>query len=301
VTPPSEIRLRDVEPIIRVTVVRDSPFGTLGFLSDPQPEMLVFLESRDYLSEVTETREVVCVITTEPLARELPSIPGLAISPDPRRSFIALHNHLAAGTDFYGSGFPSEIDPTARIHPRAFVADRNVRIGAHTLIGPNATVMERCTIGAWVKVWPGVVLGSAGFQTARCGNDTLDMVHAGCLRIHDRVEILANAVIATAVFRQESTIGEDVRIGNLAFLSHNVQVGPRSFIGHGATVNGNVRIGANVWIGPGATLSNNITLADGAKVSLGATVNRAVLAGQRVTGMLAVDHGTMLRHLSSLK
>jgi UDP-3-O-[3-hydroxymyristoyl] glucosamine N-acyltransferase LpxD len=179
--------------------------------------------------------------------------------------------------------------------------DRNVRIGAHTVIGPNTTVMERCTIGASVTVWPGVVLGSAGFQTARSNGETIDMLHAGGIVVHDRVEILSNAVVAAAVFRQATTIGENARIGNLAFLSHNVQVRPRSFIGHGATVNGNVRIGADVWIGPGATVTNNITLADGAKVSLGATVTKDVPPGKRVTGMLAIDHASMIRHLASLK
>jgi UDP-3-O-[3-hydroxymyristoyl] glucosamine N-acyltransferase len=94
------------------------------------------------------------------------------------------------------------------------------------------------------------------------------MIHAGGLRIQDRVEILPNAVIATAVFRQATTVGDDVRIGNLAFLSHNVQVGARSFIGHGATVNGNVRIGADAWSVRGGP-SSNIALGDGATVSLG--------------------------------
>jgi UDP-3-O-[3-hydroxymyristoyl] glucosamine N-acyltransferase len=295
------MRLKEIETIVPVAVVRDSLFQTLGFLSDPQAGMLVFLGSPDYLGQLRETPEASCVLTTEALAAELPSIPGLAVGADPRRSFFELHNHLASRTQFYGSGHATEVHPTARIHPRAFVADRNVCIGAHTVIGPNATVMERCTIGASVTVWPGAVLGSAGFQTARCGGEFVDMLHAGGIRIHDRAEILSNAVIATAVFRQATTVGEDARIGNLAFLSHNVQVGPRSFIGHGATVNGNVRIGADAWVGPGATLSNNITLADGATVSLGATVSRDVSAGRRVTGMLAIDHAIMLRHLASLK
>jgi len=296
----SGMNLTAIESIGATAVIRDGVFRTLGFLSDPQPGMLVFLESRDYLEALVRTPDVSCVVTTEALAEDLPCGPGLAISAEPRRTFMRIHNQLATGTEFYGSGFPTQVDPTARVHARAFVADRNVRIGAHTVIGPNATVMERCTIGASVTVWPGVVLGSAGFQTARCGGDTVDMVHAGGLRIQDRVEILPNAVIATAVFRQATTVGDDVRIGNLAFLSHNVQVGARSFIGHGATVNGNVRIGADAWVGPGAVLSNNITLGDGATVSLGATANRNVHAGQRVTGMLAVDHATMLRHLASL-
>jgi len=41
------MRLKEIETIVPVAVVRDSLFQTLGFLSDPQAGMLVFLGSRD--------------------------------------------------------------------------------------------------------------------------------------------------------------------------------------------------------------------------------------------------------------
>ncbi len=103
---------------------------------------------------------------------------------------------------------------------------------------------------------------------------------------------------ARAFFRQPTTIGPSTRVGNGAFVSHNVRTGRRCKIGHGSVVNGYVTIGDDVWIGPGATLANSITIGDGAGISLGSAVIGDVAAGQRVTGNVAVDHRRFLRHIS---
>jgi hypothetical protein len=52
--------------------------------------------------------------------------------------------------------------------------------------------------------------------------------HAGRLSIGDRTVVIANAVLARAVFRQATEIGTDCRIGNGAFVSHNCRIGARS-------------------------------------------------------------------------
>jgi UDP-3-O-[3-hydroxymyristoyl] glucosamine N-acyltransferase len=146
----------------------------------------------------------------------------------------------------------------------------------------------------------GSVVGLIGFQTSRFDDGMVDMVHAGGLRLDDHVEVMANAVIARAVFRGYTAIGEYCKIGNVAFVSHSVEIGPRSIIGHGAVINGNVKIGADVWIGAGATLVHSIEIGDRAQISLGSAVMRTVPAGRRVTSNIAIDHTRYLRHLASL-
>jgi len=293
--------LDDVRAIVPIEIRRQGSFATPGLLADPQPDMLVFLEDRQFLGLLRRTPEVSCVIAAPDLAEELGQIPGLAVASDPRRVLFDFHNHLARHTQFYWSDFPTEVDPAARVHSRAFIAERNVRIGPHTTIGPNTTILERCSIGASVVVRPGVVLGSVGFQSTRFNDAVVDMIHAGGIQIDDHVEVMSNAVVAAAVFRQTTRIGEGSKVGNLAFVSHNVQVGPRSFIGHGAVINGNVRIGQNVWIGPGATLVQCISVGDGARVSLGSTVIEDVSPGQQVTGNIAIEHRRFLRHVVSIR
>ncbi len=295
------MRLTGIPAALRVDVLRDGEFEHLGFLSDNQTAKLVFLESPRHLRSLNNAPGVSCVLTTPELAGSIQASAGVCVCAEPKRTFFRLHNYLARETTFYGESFETQIHETARIHPRAVIASRNVQVGPQSIIEANAVAGEGTRIGAQVRIGAGVVLGSEGFQSARFGESVEDMDHAGGIDIGDRVVILAGAVIARAVFAQRTRIGDECRIGNLAFVSHNVQIGARCFIGHNATVNGNTEIGEEAWIGPGATLSNNLRVGARAQVSLGAVVIRDVEAGQRVTGAVALEHRDMLRRLRTFR
>jgi hypothetical protein len=68
-------------------------------------------------------------------------------------------------------------------------------------------------------VGAGAVLGGVGLQTVRSASPLIEMHHAGGLLVESRVRILPGAVIATGVFRQNTLISEDARIGSNAFVS----------------------------------------------------------------------------------
>ena len=291
------MNISDVSGIVPMQVVRDGSFSTLGFLSEAQPGMLTFLESPKHLANLSRAGAA-GVIATPSLAGRLDFIEGLATSDEPRRDFFTLHNHLAARTGLYWEDFPTTIDASARIHPTAWVAEKNVRIGPHTIIEPHAVIAERSILGAGCMIKAGTVIGSVGFQIGRVEGEIIDMVHGGGVHIEDNVHILANAVIASAVFRQSTTIGEGSRVGNLAFVSHNVQVGRRCVIGHNSVVNGNVTIGDDAWIGPGASITHCVRIGERAKISLGSAVIGDVEAGQHVTGNVAIPHRRFLRYLA---
>jgi UDP-3-O-[3-hydroxymyristoyl] glucosamine N-acyltransferase len=222
---------------------------------------------------------------------------GVATCVQPRVVFAQIHNRLVE-CGFYWTNFETIIHPGARVHPSAFVADRNVRIGAGTEVMPHATILERCVLGEEVMVGAGAVLGGEGFQRVRGSEPMLEMKHAGGLTVGSRARFLAGAVVATGLFRSNTELQRDVRIGSQAFVSHDVTVGERTLIGHGAVVNGNVKVGANVWIGPGAVVSNDLNVGDDAFVSLGAVVVRDVPPGARLSGNFAMPHRRFLRFLS---
>ena len=178
---------------------------------------------------------------------------------------------------------------------------RCVRRPPNPTVEANVTVGERSWIGAGVYIRAGAVLGSEGFQSVRYPGGILQMAHGGGLRVEDGVEIFANAVIARAVFRQMTWVGEYSRIGNGAFVSHNVQLGKRCFVGHNSTVNGNTTVGDDTWIGPNATISSLLTIGPRSRISLGAVVMRSLPAEAHVTGMPAADHRRMLRHAASIR
>ena len=117
----------------------------------------------------------------------------------------------------------------------------------------------------------------------------------GIVRIDNGVLILANGVIARGLFREETYIGQSVRVGNLSFVSHNVSIGSRTIVGHGVTIAGHARAGEGVTIGPGATISDGVKIGGGARVTLGSVVVKDVPPRGHVTGNFAVKHSLFLR------
>jgi UDP-3-O-[3-hydroxymyristoyl] glucosamine N-acyltransferase len=292
------MRLSEIVPAAGVEVHRDGEFRNLGFLGDHQAGMLVFLEESRFLTSLRQNQGVGAVLTTPDLAGQIPGHLAMGVCTQPRLTFARIHNHLA-GAGFYWDDFVTVIDPDAEVHPSAWVAEKNVLIGRNSRVGPHVSILERCVIEEEVVIGAGAVLGGWGFQTVRTHRPMLEMQHAGGLTIHDCVQILPGAVIATGLFRRNTEIHEEVRVGSQAFISHAVQVGARAFIGHGAVVNGNVAIGEEAWIGPGAVISNNLEIGERAFVTLGAVVIRNVSPGSRVSGDFARSHEKALRRMAA--
>jgi UDP-3-O-[3-hydroxymyristoyl] glucosamine N-acyltransferase len=266
----------------------------LGLVDQHYPDMLVFVESRRFVKALTRNQAVAAVFTTPQLADMVPANVALGVCENPRLAFAQLHNELAR-SGFYWQDFSTEIHPEAAVHPSAWVAERNVRIGAHVKVGPLATILERCCLAESVSVGASTVLGGVGFQTVRTSRPMVEMDHCGGLTIHAGARILPGSMIATATFRDATEVLCEVRIGAGAFLSHDVRVGARSFIGHRAVINGHVTIGEEAWVGPGAVVANNLEIGDCAFVGLGAVVIRNVPARGKVSGNFAISHQRLLR------
>jgi UDP-3-O-[3-hydroxymyristoyl] glucosamine N-acyltransferase len=277
-------------------VRRDGAIQNLGFLHHTDPGLLVFAESQRFATALAQKPNVAAVLTTSDLAETIPARLALGVCSEPRLTFARIH-HALVDDGFYWANFLTTVDVSADVHPAAWVASRNVRIGPNCVVGPHATILERCLLGEGVAVGAGVILGGVGFQTVRA-RPMFEMRHAGGLIIGDGVQILPGAILATGLFRPPTEISAEARIGSGAFVSHASRVGGRSTVGHGAVINGNVSIGEDAWIGPGAILTNNIAIGDRAFVSLGAVVTRDVPADARVSGNFAINHRHLLRLLA---
>jgi UDP-3-O-[3-hydroxymyristoyl] glucosamine N-acyltransferase len=276
-------------------VVRDGTFATLGLLSHRLPGMLVSAHERGAVErELPGNPDVACVLAAPALAALVPERCGLALAADPLRAFCELHAHLCA-SGFYGADEPSVVSPTARVHPAAWVAPRNVRIGAGVVVEPGAAVLEGSRLGEEVVLRAGCVVGAEGFHPRTVAGRLRLLPHAGGVDLANGVEVQSNAVVCRALFRGDTRIGEDTKLSSLVNVSHHVRIGRRCRIGAGAVVTGSVEIGDDVWIGPHATLRNRIRVGDGASVSLGAVVVGDVAPGVRVTGSFAVEHAAFLR------
>jgi UDP-3-O-[3-hydroxymyristoyl] glucosamine N-acyltransferase len=162
------MRLADICEIGGAELRRDGEFENLGFLESGLGGMLLFLEAGRFARALAANRGVVAVITTPELEKSIPATRALAVSAEPRLAFARIHNHLAE-SGFYWEEFATSIDPLAKVHPAAWVAPKNVRIGRGTVVGPQAAVLERCVVGENAVIGAGAILGGAGFQTIRGG------------------------------------------------------------------------------------------------------------------------------------
>jgi len=297
------MRLSELTGVADIEVRRDAEFVTLGMASDPTPGVFACVYDARYLDwHLAGNPGATAVLTAPEIAGRVPARFGLAVAEEPLRRFYAIHEHLAANTDFYWRDFASEIAPGAAIDPSAVIAPRNVRIGVGTRIGAKAVVQERSLIGADCVIGPGCIIGADGFDPRDIGGDKVRITtHAGGVQLDDRVEIQAGGVVCRAVFRGLTRIGADTKIGVQSTVSHGVRIGRRCRLAPRVCVCGSTRLGDAVRVGPGATICNRLAVGDGARITIGSVVVRDVPAGAHVTGNFAVPHDRFKRHHGRLE
>jgi UDP-3-O-[3-hydroxymyristoyl] glucosamine N-acyltransferase len=296
------MRLSDVAARAPLRSVRDAEFDDLALLGATTGHVLVYAGDARSLERLAKTSAAVAVVTTAELAEAVPKSLGLAVAEHPEAAFYDLHRWLHASSDFYWLDFATVVDPSARVHERAYVAPRNVRVGARVVVEPNATILERVAVGEDTIIRAGAVLGSEGFEfkgpAMRQGRATraewdygktnVAVPHAGSVEIGARVEIQANSTVDRSLFRLPTSIGDETKIDNLVHVAHSVRIGSRCLIAAGATLAGSVVVGDEVWIGPHAVISSGVHLGDRSAIVLGSTITKDVAQDERVASDLRV-------------
>jgi len=189
-------------------------------------------------------------------------------------------------------------DGVTIVDPATTYLEPELTIGRDTVIYPNTTISRLSEIGEGCTIGPNV----------RLSNVTIG--HGGSVResvVVDSV-IGRDAVVGPyAHLREESVLGDDVRVGNfveikksklargvkaghLAYLGDTV-VGDETNIGAGTiTCNydgenkNSTVIGSNAFIGSNSSLVAPVSIGDGALTGAGAVVTHDVPPGERVAG-----------------
>ena len=296
------MRLLDINQFNPLVLIQeDGEFESLGMLSHKKNKMMVYLESRSFLSLVQSNPNISCVITNKSLCSDISNDVGIAVADDPCRAFFDFHNHLSLHTNFYWTDFDTKISEKAKIHETAYIAPKNVCIGEGAIIEPNVTILEKSIIGENVIIRAGSVIGTEGFEFRRRGNEILNVHHAGGVKLQNRVQVQANCSISRSVFEGFTELGEDTKLDNLVHVAHDVRVGKRCFLPACVMISGSVTIGDDVWIGPNASISNGVTIGDKANITIGSVVTKNVPTGKKVSGNFAVDHQKFLSFIKSIR
>jgi UDP-3-O-[3-hydroxymyristoyl] glucosamine N-acyltransferase len=184
------------------------------------------------------------------------------------------------------------------VMPGCYLGDQ-VQIGADTLLYPNVTILERCTLGQRVIVHSGTVIGADGFGFVPGKEGHQKIPQLGIVVIEDDVEIGANCTIDRGALG-ETLVERGVKMDNLVHLAHNVTVGAHSFLVAQVGVAGSTKLGKGVALGGQAGLVGHIELGDGVQVAAQAGVTHSIPAGQTVIGSPAKPHQEFIKSISLL-
>lgn len=263
-----------------------------------RPRMLSYLGDERFLPQAVAHPTLSALFVTAAIEAAVRKHVGdhiaLVVVEEPHLVFVELYNTWAASLYVRKS---SVIHPTARVHPRAYVAEHNVTVGAGSVIEPNVTVLPDVEIGEHCHIHAGAVLGADGFEAARTSRGLIPIFHDGKLVLGNHVRIGANASIDKGIFGRNTTVGERSTVGPLSYIAHSVQIDADCTLTGTAVVCGTTSIGAHSKIGPNTTVSHLLSIGASAYVRLGAVVTKSVGEGESVSGNFAVPHAKFLENL----
>lgn len=297
----SRSRLSEFAADLGLRVVRDCAFTYAAKILTPLDDVLVPLLRESAVADLTARSGVAGVVSTPDLADLVPAGLGLAVADAPLEALDDLHRRLHATPGRLWTDFPSEIDPTAVVHPSAVVPASNVRIGPRAQVRALAHVAERSVIGADACVHAGAIVGGDAYELVfRAGRQVL-RPQSGGVELGQGVQVMSGAVVTRAAFGGATRLDDRAVLDANVVVSHDARLGQDVRVGGGAWIGGRAVIGDRASLGPGCVVSNGIRVGDHAKVSMGAVVTRDVAAGAHVTGNFAVDHQRFLDNLRTIR
>ncbi|MCJ2188100.1 DapH/DapD/GlmU-related protein [Novosphingobium beihaiensis] len=288
--------LSDMLAGLPAEVVRDVEVIGFGPLSTMAEGVLHYFSDARFEHQLISLSGARAVLATRELAGHVPAHYGLALCTDPKEVFLKAYRLHGADLEAV-EPFPNEIDPSARIHPRAVIAGHSVRIGANVSIGANAVVHERVTIEDDASVGANSVLGGDGFEVGIVDGCQIVVPHYGSVLVRRGAVIHTNVSVDWGIYGGCTEIGEGSVVDNLVHVAHNVKIGRNCQIIACVMLGGSTVIGDGARIGPNATVSNGLRIGRNARITLGAVVTRDVEEGGHVTGNFAIPHPQFIDNL----
>ena len=172
------------------------------------------------------------------------------------------------------------------------------RIGSDTIVGKRVTIREHTWIGRSAVIEAGVCLGSDGFGFAQRADGTqFKIPQVGIVEIGDRCRIAARATVDRATLGK-TILRDDVRIGPLVMVGHNVSLGEKCELDAHSGVSGSTKIEAGTRIGPQAGLVGHLTVGAGCQVDAYTGVTKSLAPKTHLKGVFpAMEPKLFEQHL----
>lgn len=176
----------------------------------------------------------------------------------------------------------AEISDDTIIGPGSFIGP-GVKIGNGCHIHANVTITQSI-IGNKVVVYPGAVIGRAGFGFAMEKTGPVDVPQIGRAIIEDNVHVGANTTIDRGAL-DDTVIGAGTRIDNLVQIAHNAKTGKGCIIVSQAGIAGSTELGDYCALGGQVGLAGHIKIGTGAQVAAKSGVMHDIKEGEIVGGI----------------
>ena len=280
------------ERLPRATLIGnpDRPIHAIGALSAGDRDVLAFCDTARDDPRLATTGAAVVIVPA-----------GIAAPPRADQTFVAVDDVRAAFIDTVTALLPEcarPADPAPGIHPAAQIGASasisplaciaaGVVVGAGTRIGPGAVVHDDTVIGRDCVIGPGAVIGWVGLAYHdRADGRRSFFPHLAGVRVGERVDIGANTCICRGMLSHTS-IGDDVKIGSLVYVSHGVAVEERAWLSAATAVAGHASIAADALLGIGSVVIDNVAIHEGALVGGGSVVTRDAPPDSKLYGVPA--------------
>jgi UDP-3-O-[3-hydroxymyristoyl] glucosamine N-acyltransferase len=168
-------------------------------------------------------------------------------------------------------------------------------IGAGSQLQPNVTIMQQCSIGEYVRIHSGAVIGAEGFGFApdvanpnpRCKWQRIAQL--GRVLIGDYVRIGAGTTIDRGAL-DNTVIGHGVILDNQIQIAHNVQIGDFTAIAGQTGIAGSATIGKRCMIAGGVGIAGHLSIADDVSITAASMITKSIsVAGSYSSGMAFSD------------
>ncbi|MDP2305342.1 MAG: UDP-3-O-(3-hydroxymyristoyl)glucosamine N-acyltransferase [Pseudomonadota bacterium] len=285
-------------------------------LEDAGPEDVSFLANRRYARRMAETRAGCVLVGPKDKAHDRTVIrcadPYLAFA-QVLRVFVP-EARPAAGVHpmavVEGSAEGATVMAFAYVGPGAMVGEGSVLypgayVGAGASVGRGCTLMagsvvaDGCQLGDRVWLNPGVVVGGEGFGFVPTASGHVKIPQTGRAVIGDDVEIGANSCVDRAAMG-ETVVQRGAKLDNLVQIGHGATVGPDCLLVSYAGVAGSTRLGRGVVLAARAGVLGHLDVGDGVVLGADALLTEDAAAGERRSGVPAIDHRRWLRVAASL-
>ena len=294
----------------------------VGTLAGAQPHQLAFLANSKYRNQLQASQAGIVVLRAE----DAELAPGTAlVAREPYSAFAkiaALFEPVPQRPP--GIHASAVIDPTTTVAASAHVGPfvsigANSRVGDGCVVGPGCTIGDDCEVGDGselvarvtlvarvrlgkrVRVFPGAVLGAAGFGLAMEAGRWINVPQLGGVRVGDDCEIGANTCIDRGAL-EDTVLEDDVRLDNLVQIGHNVHIGAHTAMAGCSAAAGSARIGRYCLIGGAAGVLGHLEVCDRVTITAMSLVTGSIREpGEYSSGTPLTDNRTWRKNAARFK